>query len=84
MHELLGNMLRGEPVDPRTLQPTMPASAGAAVLKALRPSPKDRFATAQEFGAALLQPGSGRDSAAQAQAQGSGEPLTATRSLLEP
>ena len=57
MPELLGNVLRGEPVAPRTGQPTMPASASAAVLRALRPSPKDRFETAQEFGAALLQPG---------------------------
>ena len=62
MPELLGNVLRGEPVAPRTGQPTMPASASAAVLRALRPSPKDRFETAQEFGAALLQPGSGRES----------------------
>ena len=62
MPELLGNMLRGEPVAPRTRQETMPASASAAVLRALRPSPKDRFETAQEFGAALLQPGSGRES----------------------
>ena len=62
MPELLGNVLRGEPVAPRTGQPTMPASASAAVLRALRPSPKDRFETAQEFGAALLQPESGRES----------------------
>jgi serine/threonine protein kinase len=62
MPELLGNMLRGEAVAPRTRQPTMPASASAAVLRALRPSPKDRFETAQEFGAALLPPGSGRES----------------------
>jgi serine/threonine protein kinase len=54
MPELLGNMLRGEPAAPRTLQPTMPASASAALLRALRPSPNDRFATAQEFGEALL------------------------------
>jgi hypothetical protein len=31
----------------------MPASASAAILRALRPSPDDRFATAQEFGVAL-------------------------------
>ena len=54
MPELLGNMLRGEPASPRTLQPTMPASASAAVLRALRPVPNDRFASAQEFGDALL------------------------------
>ena len=53
MPDLLGNMLRGEPAAPRTLQPTMPASASAALLRALRPTPNDRFATAQEFGAAL-------------------------------
>jgi serine/threonine protein kinase len=54
MPELLGNMLRGEPAAPRTLQPTMPASASAALLRALRPVPNDRFATAREFGEALL------------------------------
>jgi serine/threonine-protein kinase len=54
MPELLGNMLRGEPTAPRTLQPTMPASASAAILRALRPVPNDRFASAQEFGDALL------------------------------
>ena len=54
MPELLGNMLRGEPAAPRSMQPTMPASASAALLRALRPSPGDRFATAQEFGLALF------------------------------
>jgi serine/threonine protein kinase len=54
MPELLGNMLRGEPAAPRTLQLTMPASASAALLRALRPAPNDRFATAREFGDALF------------------------------
>jgi serine/threonine protein kinase len=53
MPELLGNMLRGEPAPPRTRQPSLPASASAALLRALRPTPTDRFATAQEFGLAL-------------------------------
>ena len=53
MPELLGNMLRGEPAAPRTLQPSIPASASAAILRTLRPAPNDRFATAQEFGLAL-------------------------------
>jgi len=53
MPELLGNMLRGEPAAPRTRQQSMPASASAAILRALRPAPDDRFATAQEFGLAL-------------------------------
>jgi eukaryotic-like serine/threonine-protein kinase len=56
MPELLGNMLRGAPPDPWLLQPTLPAPAGLAVLKALKPSPDDRFATAHELGVALLQP----------------------------
>jgi serine/threonine protein kinase len=53
MPDLLGNMLRGQPGPPRALQPSMPASASAAILRALRPAPDDRFATAQEFGLAL-------------------------------
>jgi serine/threonine protein kinase len=54
MAELLGSMLRGDPVDPCVRQPTLPAHAAAALRKALRPSPDDRFATAREFGDALL------------------------------
>jgi serine/threonine protein kinase len=53
MPELLGNMLRGEVADPCVRQPTLPASAGAALLKALRPSPDERFANAHAFGEAL-------------------------------
>ena len=54
MPELLGNMLRGDPADPAVRQPTVPASASVAMLKALRPSAAERYATAQEFGVALL------------------------------
>ena len=46
-------MLRGDPADPRTLQPTLPEPAAAALLRALRPAPEERFATARAFGAAL-------------------------------
>jgi serine/threonine-protein kinase len=53
MPELLGAMLRGHPVDPRTLQPTLPDPVAAALLRAVRPSPDDRFADARAFGAAL-------------------------------
>jgi serine/threonine protein kinase len=53
MPELLGSMLRGAPADPCRLQPTLPASAGAGLLRALRPVPDERFATALEFGEAL-------------------------------
>jgi serine/threonine protein kinase len=54
MQELLGNMLRGTPIVPRTLQEALPESASAALLKALKPVPDERFATAHEFGQALL------------------------------
>jgi hypothetical protein len=58
MGELLGNMLRGAPADPRGRQPTLPEPSGAALLQALRPSPDDRFASAQAFGEAVLVPSS--------------------------
>jgi serine/threonine protein kinase len=54
MQELLGAMLRGEPADPSVKQPTLPPASAAAILRALKPSSTDRFATAQEFGEALL------------------------------
>ncbi len=54
MPELLGAMLRGEPVSPSLAQPTLPPDASSGILKALRPSPADRFATAREFGEAVL------------------------------
>ena len=53
MPALLGAMLRGEPIDARTLQPTLPEAAAAALLRALRPAPEDRFPTVRAFGAAL-------------------------------
>ena len=54
MPELLGNMLRGRSADAAVLQPTLPAQAGAAIARALAPSPDARFATARDFGTALL------------------------------
>ena len=54
MQELLGNMLRGSPVAPHLLQNGLPESASVALLKALKSAPDERFATAQEFGQALL------------------------------
>jgi serine/threonine protein kinase len=53
MQTLLGAMLRGA-VDPRPIQAGLTNGASIAVLKALRPEPGDRFATAPEFGAALF------------------------------
>jgi len=54
MPELLGAMLGGEVQNPSTRQPTMPAASAEALLRSLRPDPEDRFASASEFGAALL------------------------------
>lgn len=55
MPELLGAMLRGTPADPGKLQPSLPETTAAALLKALKPAPGDRFANAKEFAAACLQ-----------------------------
>jgi serine/threonine protein kinase len=54
MPALLGAMLAGRPADPREAQPTLPDPSAEALMKALRPAPEDRFASAKEFGAALL------------------------------
>jgi serine/threonine protein kinase len=53
MPALLGTMLRGRPANPRTIQPTLPDAAAAAILKALAPEPADRFDDVKAFAAAL-------------------------------
>jgi serine/threonine protein kinase len=53
MPELLGVMLRGCPVDPRTLQSTLSPAVADALLRALRPSPDERFPSARALGGAL-------------------------------
>ena len=53
MPDLLGAMLRGVPADPRQVQPSVPEAAAVAMLRALRPSPADRFESAKAFGSAL-------------------------------
>jgi serine/threonine protein kinase len=53
MPQLLGAMLRGTPADPRIGQPSLPESAAAAILRAIKPAPGDRFESAKSFGAAL-------------------------------
>ena len=53
MPALLGTMLRGMPADPRSLQPSLPDTAAAAWLRALRPDPAARFDTVRAFGDAL-------------------------------
>jgi serine/threonine-protein kinase len=54
MPALLGAMLKGTPVAPAVKQPTLPAAAGAALLRALSPEPAARFASAREFASALF------------------------------
>jgi hypothetical protein len=40
--------------DPRGSQPDLPAAAAAAMMKALRPLPEERFASARELGRAVV------------------------------
>ena len=54
MPALLGAMLQGRPADPRTLQPSLPDRAAAAILKALAPQPLNRFQTVRDLAAALF------------------------------
>ncbi len=53
MPELLGRMLSGAVADPRLAAPELPPEVAAAVVRALRPAPADRFADAKQFAAAL-------------------------------
>ncbi len=52
--ELIGQMLHARPAEPRRLQTDVPAAASAAIVRALAPDPEARFATARDFGDALL------------------------------
>jgi serine/threonine-protein kinase len=60
MPELLGRMLSGAVADPRVAAPEMPEAVAAAILRALRPNPADRYANVGEFAAALGDRRSGR------------------------
>ncbi len=51
---LIGQMLRAAPAAPRDLQPGVPATASAAIVRALAANPADRFADASAFAAALF------------------------------
>ena len=54
MPALLGAMLKGAPIPPGGKQPTLPAAASDALLRALRPAPDARFASVKELATALL------------------------------
>jgi hypothetical protein len=46
-------MLRGSVQDPRAHASDLPEAAAAAILKALRPLPEERFPSAKEFARAM-------------------------------
>jgi serine/threonine protein kinase len=54
MPALLGAMLKGRVADPRDLQPTLPAAAAGAIVKALAAAPDDRYPSAKAFASALF------------------------------
>ena len=54
MPELLGKMLSGVVADPKAAAKDLPEQSSAAILRALRPLPADRFANTKDFAAALL------------------------------
>lgn len=56
MPELLGRMLSGAVDDPRSGAPEMPEAAAAAIVRAVRTAPRDRFGDVREFAAALSVP----------------------------
>jgi eukaryotic-like serine/threonine-protein kinase len=49
MPHLLGRMLIGAIADPRSIAPDLPPPVAAAILRALKPSPADRFASVREL-----------------------------------
>jgi serine/threonine-protein kinase len=53
MPELLGRMLAGNPAGPRSLAPELPEAVAAAILRALRPTPAERFSSVRELSAAM-------------------------------
>ena len=51
--EMLLQQIRTPPPDPRQVRPDLPDSVASAILRSLAKSPDDRFATCQEFAAAI-------------------------------
>jgi serine/threonine-protein kinase len=54
MPELLGRMLAGAVPDPRAVANDLPEASAAAILRALSPTPAQRFGTVKEFAAAVF------------------------------
>jgi serine/threonine-protein kinase len=53
MPHLLGRMLIGAAADPRSITPDLPQQVSDAIMRALKPSPADRFPNVRELAAAL-------------------------------
>jgi len=51
--ELIGQITRGSPATPRSINPSIPSDLEAIVLKAIAESPKNRYQTGEEFTMAL-------------------------------
>jgi hypothetical protein len=56
---LLGQVLEGPPADPRTVRSDLPAGWAETLIKALKRSPEDRFATANDLLASWIAPSKG-------------------------
>jgi serine/threonine-protein kinase len=53
MPHLLGRMLIGAAAEPRSLAPDLPQHVSDAIMRALKPSPADRFTSVRELSSAL-------------------------------
>jgi serine/threonine protein kinase len=56
---LVGQMLEGPPADPRTVRSDLPAGWAETLIRALKRSPEDRFATANDLLASWIAPSKG-------------------------
>jgi serine/threonine-protein kinase len=76
---ILGKILTSEPAQPTTLRRTIPPNVEAAVMKALERIPADRFTSADEFRAALVDPGFRHGSAEDPSSAGSASAAALSR-----
>jgi len=83
---VLGNIIAGDPVNPRKKRASIPPNVDAAIRKALERLPADRFARADDFAQALRDPGFRHGEAHSAAAGGGGsgiwKPLAIAASVV--